>query len=300
MSEERRGTEEEGSRRDFLRDILAATGSAAAFLTALPGQAVALPRSETADVLDNPEAFPEGNLLERMRADLQRTLQKPVDQRKWIMVIDLQKCIGCKACTVSCVAENNLPPGVVYRPVVTEEVGEYPNVRRKFLPRPCMHCDNPPCTPVCPVKATYRREDGLVLVRYDRCIGCKACMIACPYNARFVHPVKSVVDKCTFCAHRIEDGRLPACVEACPTRAILFGDLNDTNSEIARHLREAEVKTLKEHLGTDCRVFYANADERTIGRIEMAPAPVHTVEHYESAMPAEVLDAFRKCRRTTH
>ena len=220
----------------------------------------------------------------------------PSPDAQYGMLIDAEKCIGCHSCAIACRNEFRVPPGVWRSWVkVIEADGQ-----RAFLPRLCNHCDNPPCVPVCPVKATYRREDGLVLVRYDRCIGCKACMIACPYNARFVHPVKSVVDKCTFCAHRIEDDRLPACVEACPTRAILFGDLNDTNSEIARHLREAEVKTLKEHLGTDCRVFYANADERTFGRIEVAPAPVHTVEHYGSAMPAEVLDAFRKCRRTTH
>jgi len=122
--------------------------------------------------------------MERMNADLNRALDKPVAERRWVMVIDQRKCIGCQACTVSCVAENNLPPGVVYRPVMEEEVGEFPNVRRRFLPRPCLQCDNPPCTPVCPVSATYKREDGIVAIDYDVCIGCRYCLVACPYNAR--------------------------------------------------------------------------------------------------------------------
>lgn len=171
-------------RRDFLTRALAAAGGTAAFVGAFPGRAVALPREEVSHVLDQPDSYVEGNALERMLDDLKRALQKPVGEREWVMVIDLQKCVGCKACTVSCVAENNLPPGVVYRPVVEEEIGEFPNVRKRFTPRPCMHCDNPPCTPVCPVSATYKRPDGIVVVDYDVCIGCRYCLTACPYNAR--------------------------------------------------------------------------------------------------------------------
>lgn len=100
------------------------------------------------------------------------------------MVIDTRKCVGCNACTIACVVENKLPPGVVYRPVLDEEIGEYPHVTRRFLPRPCMQCDNPPCTPVCPVNATYKRPDGIIAVDYERCIGCRYCITACPYNAR--------------------------------------------------------------------------------------------------------------------
>ena len=122
--------------------------------------------------------------LERMRSDLQRALAKPVSERRWVMVIDLRKCVGCKSCTIACEAENRLPPGVVYRPVVDTEVGTYPNVRRAFLPRPCMHCDNPPCVDVCPVNATWKREDGIVVIDYDLCIGCRYCITACPYGAR--------------------------------------------------------------------------------------------------------------------
>jgi len=218
----------------------------------------------------------------------------PNPTARYGMFIDADRCVGCHSCAIACRNEFDVPPGVWRSWVkVIEADGE-----RVFLPRLCNHCDNPPCVPVCPVNATYRREDGLVLVREDRCIGCKACMIACPYDARFVHPVKSVVDKCTFCAHRIDDGRLPVCVEACPTRAMLFGDLNDVSSEIAQQLSTTHVKSIKAHLGTECRVFYANADERAFGRIEFAAHPAQTVRNYESAMPAEARDAFRKCQRT--
>lgn len=124
------------------------------------------------------------DLLERMRLEMVTALKKPANQRRWIMVIDLRKCVGCSACTVACIAENKLPPGVVYRPVMEQEVGTYPNVTRKFIPRPCMQCDNPPCTSVCPVKATWKNEEGVVVVDYNQCIGCRYCVTACPYSAR--------------------------------------------------------------------------------------------------------------------
>jgi len=124
------------------------------------------------------------DVLVRMREDLLRALEKPVDQRRWVMVIDLRKCVGCSACTISCIAENKLPPGVVYRPVLEEELGTYPNVTRRFLPRPCMQCDEPPCVPVCPVNATYKDENGVVVIDYNQCIGCRYCITACPYAAR--------------------------------------------------------------------------------------------------------------------
>ncbi len=128
--------------------------------------------------------LPTEDLLIRMQRDLKRSLGKDRSAVKWGMVIDLAKCIGCHACTVACVAENKLPPGVVYRPVLEQESGTYPAVGRKFTPRPCLHCQNPPCTKVCPVNATYTNETGVVVVDYNRCIGCRYCLVACPYSAR--------------------------------------------------------------------------------------------------------------------
>ena len=122
--------------------------------------------------------------LVRMQRDLNRALDGDPQKIKWGMVIYLAKCIGCHACTVACVAENKLPPGVVYRPVLEQETGTYPAVGRRFVPRPCLHCQNPPCTKVCPVTATYKNEVGAIIVDYNRCIGCRYCLVACPYSAR--------------------------------------------------------------------------------------------------------------------
>jgi len=120
----------------------------------------------------------------RMQRELVKSMAKPVEQRQWIMVIDTRKCIGCHACTVGCVAENKLPPGVVYRPVDVSESGKYPNVHIRHSPRSCMQCEKPSCVPVCPVNATWKRPDGIVVVDYDKCNGCRSCLKACPYEAR--------------------------------------------------------------------------------------------------------------------
>ena len=135
-------------------------------------------------VLNNIKPQANEDVLLRMQRELVKAMAKPVEERRWIMVIDTRKCVGCHACTVGCIAENKLPPGVVYRPVTTEEFGEFPNVQLRFTPRPCMQCDNPPCVPVCPVDATWKRPDGIVAVDYDKCIGCRYCLTACPYGAR--------------------------------------------------------------------------------------------------------------------
>lgn len=131
-----------------------------------------------------PGVLGEQDILTRMQQDLQRALEKRPEERRWVMVIDLRKCVGCHACTIACVAENKLPPGVVYRPVLEEEIGTYPNVTRRFLPKPCMQCENPPCVPVCPVNATYTDQNGVVVVNYNQCIGCRYCITACPYASR--------------------------------------------------------------------------------------------------------------------
>jgi len=124
------------------------------------------------------------DIVVRMHRELKAALEKEPSKRKWVMVIDLRKCVGCQACTIACVAENKLPPGVVYRPVLDLEHGTYPNVSRQFIPRPCMQCENPPCVPVCPVHATYINGEGVIEVNYEQCIGCRACIVACPYGAR--------------------------------------------------------------------------------------------------------------------
>ena len=130
------------------------------------------------------EAPPREDPLIRMQAELRRAAAKPAEKRRWVMVMDVRKCVGCSACTVGCVAENKLPPGVVYRPVLQEEIGTYPRVSERNLPRPCMQCDDPPCVPVCPVGATSKGASGVVGIDYDACIGCRACLTACPYSAR--------------------------------------------------------------------------------------------------------------------
>lgn len=131
-----------------------------------------------------PPETPNEDTILRMMRDMQRALEKPIEARHWNMVIDLRKCVACNACSVSCAAENKLPPGVIYRPVIKEEFGTYPNVGLISVPRPCMQCDNPSCTEVCPVEATWKRPDGIVIVDYDQCIGCRYCLNACPYGAR--------------------------------------------------------------------------------------------------------------------
>lgn len=174
------------TRRGVLRGLAGTLGAALA-LTAAGKQPAAAETPATPAV--HPQAAGNAaplttDVLGRMHAELQRALAKPREQRRWVMVIDLRKCVGCSACTIACVAENKLPPGVVYRPVLEEEIGTYPNVTRRSIPRPCMQCDNPPCTPVCPVHATWKNEDGVVIVDYNQCIGCRYCLTACPYAAR--------------------------------------------------------------------------------------------------------------------
>ncbi|MCL4417754.1 MAG: 4Fe-4S dicluster domain-containing protein [Actinobacteria bacterium] len=127
----------------------------------------------------------KNNVLLRMMEDLSRALKRPLEKRGWGMLIDTRKCIGCSSCVIACKSENVTPIGVSYMVVFDEETGTYPNVSRRFLARPCFHCDNPSCVPVCPVKATYKRPDGIVVVDYEKCIGCRYCLPACPYGARY-------------------------------------------------------------------------------------------------------------------
>ena len=212
----------------------------------------------------------------------------------WGMVIDLDRCTGCQACVMACKAENNVPAvgateaalgrTISWMQVLTEESEE--GVR--FLPRPCLHCDDPPCIKVCPVYATYRNPEGIVAQIYPRCIGCRFCMAACPYNAKYFNwrlyqkdrpgqnpdvslRPKGVVEKCTFCHHRLQKAReralaerrelaegeyVTACAEACPALAITFGDLSDPASEVAKAARSRRSFRLGEELGTKPKVIY--------------------------------------------
>jgi Fe-S-cluster-containing dehydrogenase component len=180
------------SRRDFVRKSapagavvgVAAAGGVAVLADPAPAHPVGDKTVRRLPVLQNVPPRSDDDVLLRMQRELVRAMAKPVEERRWIMVIDTRKCVGCDACTVGCVAENKLPPGVVYRPVVKEEFGEFPNVQIRFTPRPCMQCEAPPCVSVCPVQATWKRPDGITVVDYDQCIGCRYCITACPYGAR--------------------------------------------------------------------------------------------------------------------
>jgi Fe-S-cluster-containing dehydrogenase component len=175
-------------------------------------------------------------------------------KHRWAMYIDVSKCYGCYACVAACAAENNVPIGV-FRTWVERYFTKGGTVI--FVPKQCNHCENAPCVKVCPTGATYKRtEDGLVLVNDELCIGCGACIQACPYGARFFNPVKGVVDKCTFCEHRIYQGKLPACVEACPTGARVFGDLNDPESPVSQLVKKMPTSRLKEWTGAEPMIFY--------------------------------------------
>ncbi len=176
------------------------------------------------------------------------------------MAVDLERCIGCQACAVACAIENEVPEGFFRRRVGEVTVGEdLSNLRLAFLHMQCYHCAYPPCVPVCPTGATYVTRDGMVLVNYDLCIGCRACVAKCPYGMRYPHP-RGFVDKCSLCDHRIVAGRLPACVEACPTEALIFGDLDDPQSPIRRALAAAQrVEVDRPELGTRPKFFFLNS-----------------------------------------
>ncbi len=213
---------------------------------------------------------------------------------QWGMLIDINLCIGCQYCTYACNAINNLADDMRYCVVTTETTQSGDEF---FLSRPCMHCEEAPCVQVCPVGATYKRPDGIVAMDYDLCIGCRYCQIACPYEARVFNwrePIelspqsptfgyqevpnrpRGVVEKCTFCSHRIDAGlerglvpgvdtqATPACVVACPTTARIFGDLNDPASPISTALADTKVTLrLREELSTEPRVFYIPPNSET-------------------------------------
>ncbi len=179
---------------------------------------------------------------------------------RFAMVIDLRRCVGCHSCSVACKSENEVPLGKFRSWVKVIEKGRYPDVSRQFLPSLCNNCENPICNRNCPVRATYRRPDGIVQVDQHRCIGCMYCMASCPYDVRYINPLRKIIQKCFFCDHRVDKGVEPACVETCLGRARIFGDINNPDSEIAQILATNPVTTLKPALGTEPHVFYIAAD----------------------------------------
>ncbi|MFQ5856932.1 MAG: NrfD/PsrC family molybdoenzyme membrane anchor subunit [Anaerolineae bacterium] len=182
----------------------------------------------------------------------------------YAFIIDNRKCIGCHACSTACKSENEVPLGVYRTWVKYVEKGRFPNTRRFFQVTRCNHCANPPCVRICPVTAMYQRVDGIVDFDPRICIGCKACLQACPYDAIYVDPDNGTAAKCHYCAHRTEIGLEPACVVVCPERAIISGDLNDPASEISQLLGRHDVSVRKPEQGTAPRLFYIDADEVTL------------------------------------
>ncbi|CAI06655.1 sulfate reduction electron transfer complex DsrMKJOP subunit DsrO [Aromatoleum aromaticum] len=177
------------------------------------------------------------------------------------MLIDVRRCIGCHSCTVACKSEHDVPAGVNRSWVEYVEKGEYPNVARSFLPRLCNHCSVPQCVSVCPTGATYKRpEDGVVVVDSGVCIGCKYCIQACPYDARFLNPHTGFADKCDFCIGRVTNGLVPACVETCIGGARIFGEVSDPDSTISRLIAKNPVTVLRREMGTMPNVYYIGAD----------------------------------------
>ena len=183
---------------------------------------------------------------------------------RWAWVIDQTSCIGCHACTTACKSENEVPVGVFRTWVKNVEVGAFPDVKRHFAVLRCNHCAEPPCVDVCPVTAMYQRPDGLVDFDHDACIGCKACMQACPYDAIYMDPATDTAAKCNFCSHRVDEGLLPACVVVCPEEALLFGDLDDPTSRVSRALGEHRVQIRRPEQGTRPQAYYIGAHDATL------------------------------------
>jgi Fe-S-cluster-containing dehydrogenase component/formate-dependent nitrite reductase membrane component NrfD len=190
-------------------------------------------------------------------------------------VIDNRRCIGCHACTVACKAEHEDPIGVNKTWVKYIEKGEYPNTNRNFSVMRCNHCDDSPCTDVCPVTALWEREDGIVDFDTDRCIGCKACMQGCPYDALYIDPETDTAAKCNYCSHRVDAGREPACVTVCPEDAIIAGDVENPDTGISETIADQEVQARKPEKGTEPKLFYVDGDEGST-----TPGTTGREEHY--------------------
>ncbi|MEZ4416815.1 MAG: 4Fe-4S dicluster domain-containing protein [Gemmatimonadota bacterium] len=188
--------------------------------------------------------------------------QAPV--QRWAKVIDHTRCIGCHACSTACKSENLVPLSVNRTYVKYVEVGEFPQVRRSFQVTRCNQCDDPPCVHACPTAAMFRRTDGIVDFDKAACIGCKACIAACPYDAIFINPDDHSAEKCNFCAHRLDVGLEPACVVVCPTQAILVGDLEDAQSAVSQIVHREPVSVRRPEKETRPKLFYRGATQFTL------------------------------------
>jgi Fe-S-cluster-containing dehydrogenase component len=174
------------------------------------------------------------------------------------MAIDVRRCVNCQACLVACKAENEVPAGRSRNWVREQEAGAYPTVVVRIAPGQCMQCAEPPCVRLCPTGASFISPEGIVLVNVDDCIGCRYCSTSCPYDARYFDEESGTVDKCTFCAHRVEKGLEPACVVTCPARARTFGDLSDRGGTLARMIAARDGQPEKPEAGTRPKIFYVS------------------------------------------
>ena len=178
---------------------------------------------------------------------------------RWAKVIDHTRCIGCHACSTACKSENEVPLSVHRTYVKYVDVGTFPEVRRAFQVTRCNQCASPPCVSICPTTAMFQRHDGIVDFDKDICIGCKACIAACPYDAIFINPEDNAAEKCNFCAHRIDMGLEPACVVVCPTEAILVGDMLDTTTKVASYVNRDSVQVRRPEKEAKPKLFYKGA-----------------------------------------
>ncbi len=176
-------------------------------------------------------------------------------KKRYAMAVDTRRCVGCSACVIACKTENRLPHGGFRDWIVQETSGRFPGLSMEIRSERCNHCSDAPCVSACPTGASHLAEGGVVLVNRAKCTGCKACIASCAYGARYVHP-DGYVDKCTFCLHRVQQGKRPACVETCPTRSLTFGDLADPGSAVVQLIHSRRNKVLKPETGNRPNVFF--------------------------------------------